>query len=102
MRPAADRVHSHPCNHCKTTVDCHGSLSFNYDGWPETWCDEYHKLSGMFLCESCADLFKRPGCDDCGEPGATHAFEDSDDASGYKGETALCDDCFQKRMGRVR
>jgi hypothetical protein len=85
-----DRPHSHPCQHCLTTVECHGTLSFNYDGFPETWCDDYHKLTGVFLCESCDRLFKdAPECHVCGDP-AVHVVEDSDDASGYRGEIGLC------------
>ena len=103
MRAAErDKPHSHPCNHCKTAVECHGHWSYNHDGWPETWCDDYHKLTGMFLCEDCDRLFKLPGCDDCGEPGATVTAEDSDDASGYRGDSYFCGSCWEKRMEQRR
>jgi hypothetical protein len=51
------RAHSHRCETCKTPVPCDGTLSRNYDGWPEVICDVIHKpyssVAETVLCESC-------------------------------------------------
>ena len=41
-------------------------------------------------------------CELCGENPAELTFEDSDDASGYRGEIALCNECLRKRLGHAR
>lgn len=55
----AQRPHRHPCQHCKTPVECGGEWEQNIDGWPEVICREFHMEGGFtnpdFLCEDCAD-----------------------------------------------
>lgn len=92
-----DPAHSHPCAHCRTAVECHGELIRNHDGFPEVVCHVYHVCGTTLICESCYVATQRDACHDCGEPGM-HAFEDADDASGYKGEIALCHACLQRRQ----
>lgn len=91
-----DPAHAHPCRDCKTPVECHGEFIRNFDGFPETVCHIYHVCGTPLLCESCHHAQQRDACDDCGQP-AVQAFEDATDASGYRGEIALCADCLQKR-----
>jgi hypothetical protein len=100
MAPRNDRAHTHQCIHCRTPVECHGTLERNHDGWPEVVCDNFHKSSKLFLCESCDHAFKQPDCHDCGGPSAV-VFEDCDDASGYRGEEGLCLECLAKREARA-
>jgi hypothetical protein len=48
--------HSHPCQHCRTPVECVGTIKQNYDGFPEFICEEFHQDDGtiaVFLCEEC-------------------------------------------------
>lgn len=47
-------MHSHPCSHCQTPVDCNGGEEQNYDGWPDVICVTYH-------IDNHADVL----CDDC-------------------------------------
>jgi hypothetical protein len=51
-----DRAHTHPCQHCKTPVECHGDQEQNHDGWPAVRCLDYHLEGGTvarLLCEDC-------------------------------------------------
>jgi hypothetical protein len=57
-----ERAHSHKCDGCGVKTPCDGSISQNYDGWPEWICDAYHTLDrqheftqNTFLCEACAE-----------------------------------------------
>jgi hypothetical protein len=50
------RLHSHPCEHCETPVECSGEFERNHDGFPEVICSDYHLRSGAIrdvFCESC-------------------------------------------------
>ena len=91
-----DSPHSHPCGDCQTPVECRGELLRNHDGWPEVVCHTYHVCGTPLICESCHVASQRDACHDCGGL-AVQAFEDTDDASGYKGEIALCGACLQRR-----
>lgn len=81
--------HTHTCQHCQAPVECDGALEPNYDGWPEQVCTVYHVQGRHVLCDPCI-LASRERCDVCGEP-ASVVVEDSDDASGYRGDVALCE-----------
>lgn len=51
-------THTHPCEHCKTPVECDGERERNHDGWPEVICTSYHLPGGRIAdvrCESCED-----------------------------------------------
>jgi hypothetical protein len=61
----------HRCDHCKTPVERDGDIP------------------RLVLCESCHRTFAMPDCHVCGSP-AVRTIEDSDDASGYRGEVGLC------------
>lgn len=53
------KPHSHPCQHCRTPVECCGDIEQNYDGFPPFICREFHLDGGAinrdFICESCAE-----------------------------------------------
>lgn len=98
-----DGLHVHACCHCKTPVECHGEQVRNHDGAPEVICLSYHRADGTitpWLCEYCYSAAQRSECHDCGEP-AVHVFEDSDDASGYRGEIGLCNACLSAREAKA-
>ena len=67
----------HVCDHCKTPVELDGDV-------PK-----------LVLCESCQKYFAEP-CHVCGDP-AVHVVDDSDDASGYRGEIGLCEQHWAER-----
>ena len=92
-----DSPHSHPCAHCQTPVDCHGELVRNHDGFPETICHVFHVCGTPFYCHACYLATKQEACADCGEVAAV-VFEDADEASGYRGDLALCAACIAKRQ----
>ena len=94
---AAD--HMHKCYECGREFGCDGALSFNYDGLPETVCDEYHE-SGRKECPRCAYAVR---CEYCGEdlpgfdlpPLARDAhYPEAPTYSGPTGEL-LCVECAQ-------
>lgn len=61
---ARQRPHSHPCDHCKTPVECGGAWLRNEDGFPETICSARHRAGGEVvevLCEDC-QAAKRSVC----------------------------------------
>lgn len=52
------KVHTHPCKHCQTPVECEGDLTANYDGWPTVICSARHRPGGVTeesLCDRCLD-----------------------------------------------
>jgi hypothetical protein len=68
----------HCCDHCKTPVELNGDVP------------------RLVLCASCQQHFTTPDCHVCGDP-AVHVVEDSDDASGYRGEIGLCQQHWAER-----
>ena len=64
MTTSRSRAHTHPCTHCRTPVECHGTWEQNYDGFPEVICGFYHLPNGSLAelyCDACWE------CQDCGE-----------------------------------
>jgi len=50
-------VHHHPCQSCQVKLECGGTWTENYDGFPDVICPEFHRPGGTinqdFLCEEC-------------------------------------------------
>lgn len=92
-------IHTHPCRYCQTPEDCAGELLPNHDGEPEVICHSYHVCGTPTICERCFTI-QGEECHDCGER-ASIAIEDSDDASGYKGDVLLCAACATQRGARA-
>jgi hypothetical protein len=88
------KTHTHPCEVCGDQVDCHGIWEQNHDGFPAVTCTARHRPGGQVIESRCEECEKVTLCEGCGESPAVKVIEDKDDASGYRGELALCAICL--------
>lgn len=63
------RPHTHECRRkgCKNTIECNGTYTENYDGWPAAVCDEFHERENN-VCQECQDKDEAERLADEAEP----------------------------------
>lgn len=87
-------THSHPCSICGVKTECPGEWERNHDGIPAVICTFMHQPGGSMATLRCEDCAGIQICEGCGESPAVKVLEDADDASGYRGNLALCAICL--------